>query len=189
MYNQLNTLYLHQISEKGAKEVPFFYCLNMSIEQTILELLNDKFLEPEFQDCFCLEVKETQKGRKIEVYIDCDDGVTFQRCQRISRYLEEHLDESSLVKENYILEVSSPGADRPITLARQYPKHIGRKLQVKLTSGEELEGRLTDVTDNGIVLNRRIVERQGKRKIRKRIESEIDFSAIDQSKVKLTFQK
>lgn len=161
----------------------------MSIEQTILDLLDDKFLEPEFRDCFCLEVKEAQKGRKVEVYIDCDDGVTFQRCQRISRHLEEHLDESPDIKENYILEVSSPGAERPLTLARQYPKHIGRKLEVKLTSGEELEGRLIDVTDEGIILNRRIVEKQGKRKIRKKIESEIDFSAIDHSKVKLTFQK
>ncbi len=58
---------------------------------------------------------------------------------------------------------------------------------MKLTSGEVLEGRLTDVTDLGIVLNRRTVEKQGKRKIRKKIESEIDFSSIDHSKVKLTF--
>ena len=159
----------------------------MSIEQTILDLLETKFLEDEFRDCFCLEVKEAQKGRKIEVYIDCDQGVTFEKCQRISRYLEEHLDESNQVKENYILEVSSPGADRPLTLPRQYDKHIGRKLEVKLTSGETLEGRLVDVLDQGIVLNRRIVEKQGKRKIRKKIESEIDFSAIEQSKVKLTF--
>lgn len=159
----------------------------MSIEQTILDLLQDKFLEPEFQDCFCLEVKEVQKGRKIEVYVDCDEGVTFSKCQKISRYLEEHLDGSKLVKEDYILEVSSPGASRPLTLPRQYPKHIGRKLEVKLTSGEMLEGRLTDVTDLGIVLNRRTVEKQGKRKIRKKIESEIDFSSIDHSKVKLTF--
>lgn len=161
--------------------------MNMSIEQTILDLLQDKFLEPEFQDCFCLEVKEVQKGRKIEVYVDCDEGVTFSKCQKISRYLEEHLDGSNLVKEDYILEVSSPGASRPLTLPRQYPKHIGRKLEVKLTSGEVLEGRLTDVTDLGIVLNRRTVEKQGKRKIRKKIESEIDFSSIDHSKVKLTF--
>jgi hypothetical protein len=54
-----------------------------------------------------------------------------------------------------------------------------------LTDGEKLEGRLLDVLTKSIVLERRIVEKEGKKKIRKKIESEIDFSAIEKAKVKL----
>jgi ribosome maturation factor RimP len=157
----------------------------MTAAEYIEQKLEEKFREPEFDSCFCVEVKEVQKGRKIEVYIDCDTGVDFSTCRQISRYLEEDLDESPLVKENYILEVSSPGARRPLKLLRQYGKHVGRKLEIKLTDGEKLEGRLLDVLTKSIVLERRIVEKEGKKKIRKKIESEIDFSAIEKAKVKL----
>lgn len=157
----------------------------MTAAEHIEKKLEEKFKENEYESCFCVEVKEVQRGRKIEVYIDCDTGVDFSTCKKISRFLEEDLDESPLVKENYILEVSSPGARRPLVLLRQYGKHVGRKLEIKLTDGEKFEGRLLDVLDDSILLERRIVEREGKRKIRKKIESEVAFSAIQTARVKL----
>lgn len=157
----------------------------MTAAEYIEKKLEEKFKENEYESCFCVEVKEVQRGRKIEVYIDCDTGVDFSTCKKISRFLEEDLDESPLVKENYILEVSSPGARRPLVLLRQYGKHVGRKLEIKLTDGEKFEGRLLDVLDDSILLERRIVEREGKRKIRKKIESEVAFSAIQTARVKL----
>ena len=157
----------------------------MTAAEYIEKKLAEKFREPEYDSCFCVEVKEVQKGRKIEVYIDCDTGVTFNTCREISRFLEADLDESPLVKENYILEVSSPGAKRPLSLLRQYGKHVGRKLEIKLTDGEKFEGRLIDVLENSILVERKIVEKQGKRKIRKKVESEIHFPAIKTARVKL----
>ncbi len=157
----------------------------MTAAEYIEKKLEEKFKENEYESCFCVEVKEVQRGRKIEVYIDCDTGVDFSTCKKISRFLEEDLDESPLVKENYILEVSSPGARRPLVLLRQYGKHVGRKLEIKLTDGEKFEGRLLDVLDDSILLERRIVEKEGKRKIRKKIESEVAFSAIQTARVKL----
>lgn len=157
----------------------------MTAAEYIEKKLEEKFKENEYESCFCVEVKEVQRGRKIEVYIDCDTGVDFSTCKKISRFLEEDLDESPLVKENYILEVSSPGARRPLVLLRQYGKHVGRKLEIKLTDGEKFEGRLIDVLEDSILLERRIVEKEGKRKIRKKIESEVAFSAIQTARVKL----
>lgn len=157
----------------------------MTAAEYIENKLGEKFSDPEYDSCFCVEVKEVQKGRKIEVYIDCDTGVDFNTCREISRFLEADLDASPLVKENYILEVSSPGAKRPLTLLRQYGKHVGRKLQIKLTDGEKFEGRLIDVLENSILVERKIVEKQGKRKIRKKVESEIHFPAIETARVKL----
>jgi len=157
----------------------------MTAAEYIEKKLESKFKEAEYDSCFCVEVKEVQRGRKIEVYIDCDTGVDFSTCRKISRFLEEDLDESPLVKENYILEVSSPGARRPLILLRQYGKHVGRKLEIKLTDGEKFEGRLLDVLENSIIIERRTVEKEGKRKIRKKVESEVDFSAIKTARVKL----
>ncbi len=166
--------------------VPFFLCNGMmTAAEHIEKKLEEKFKESEYESCFCVEVKEVQRGRKIEVYIDCDTGVDFTTCRKISRFLEEDLDESPLVKENYILEVSSPGARRPLLLLRQYGKHVGRKLEIKLTDGEKFDGRLLDVLENSIIVERRIVEKEGKRKIRKKVESEIAFPAIDTARVKL----
>jgi len=159
----------------------------MKVEESIARWLEEKFLEPEFSNCFLIEVKEAQSGRRLEVYVDCDEGVDFNTCRKLSRYLEEKLESSQLVRDNYILEVSSPGATRPLLLARQYPKHIGRKLKVKLKTGELLEGELIEVLDEGIRLERRVKEKQGKKKINKKIESEIDFASIESSKVKLSF--
>ena len=159
----------------------------MKVEERIERWLEEKFLEPEFTDCFLIEVKEAQSGRKLEVYVDCDEGVRFETCRKLSRFLEDHLESEQLVKDNYILEVSSPGATRPLLLNRQYPKHVGRKLKVKLKTGDVIEGLLTEVLDEGIRLERRIKEKQGKKKINKKIESEIDFASIESSKVKLSF--
>lgn len=159
----------------------------MKVDERIADWLEEKFLEPELESCFLIEVKESQSGRKLEVYVDCDEGVNFDTCRLLSRYLEDKLETSNTVRDNYILEVSSPGATRPLVLLRQYPKHIGRKLKVKLNTGEELEGVLTEVSDTHILLERRIKEKQGKKKINKKIESEIEFNAIESSKVKLSF--
>jgi ribosome maturation factor RimP len=52
----------------------------------------------------------------------------------------------------YSLEVTSPGADQPLTDPRQYPRHIGRSLALKLQDGTEKTGPLTAATDEGIEL-------------------------------------
>ena len=83
------------------------------IEAKIESLLQDKFKEEGFTDCFLLEVK-LHANRKLDVFIDSDTGITFGKCQTISRYLEQYLDEEGWLGESYVLEVSSPGVGRPL---------------------------------------------------------------------------
>ena len=99
------------------------------IEQKIEDLLSEKFKETDFDDFFIVAIK-LHTNNKLEVFIDSDSSLPLSKCQQISRYLESYIDTHQWLGEKYILEVSSPGISRPLTLVRQYKKNIGRKLAV-----------------------------------------------------------
>lgn len=157
------------------------------IEEKITNLLEDLFKTEEFSDCFLVDIK-LHANQKLEVFIDSDSGITFARCQQTSRYLEQHLDENGWLGEKYILEVSSPGIGRPLKLRRQYPKNIGRKVEVTLTEGGEIKsGILIEVHDTGLVIEEKVVLKEGKRKKREVIKTSIPFESIKQTVVKASF--
>ena len=157
------------------------------IEEKLLDLLDKKFLEEEFTSYFLIELKNHQ-GNKIEVFIDGDNGVTFVTCRQISRYLEHHIDENGWLGEKYWLDVSSPGVKRPLKLKRQYPKHIGRKLEVKTEEGT-YTGKLILIEDDQIVLEEKTRVKEGKKKKTLMVKHEIAFDKIKKTIVKISFSK
>lgn len=98
-----------------------------------------------------------QKGsRVIEVYVDSDEGPGLDDLAELSRELGFLLDTEDVVQGRYHLNVSSPGADRPLTLPRQYRKHVGRPLRVNTGEGEDRRtrtGTLIGLTDEAIELD------------------------------------
>lgn len=98
-------------------------------------------------------------GRRL-LRVDIDRvgprGVTIDDCQRVSRALEAALDEAGLLDAHYVLEVSSPGADRPIVTADDYRRNVGRRLLVVVaqSNGERrrLRGELVGLKDGLIRL-------------------------------------
>lgn len=157
------------------------------MEEKISGLLAKRFEEEDLKDCFLVDLK-MGLNKKIEVFVDSDEGIGFEKCRVISRYLESHFDNEQWFGENYILEVSSPGTSRPLSLKRQYPKHIGRKLEVKLKSDGKEEGTLVSVSEKGIELERKERIKEGKRKKTVVKHIEIGFDDIDQSIVKISFK-
>ncbi len=156
------------------------------VEDKITALLKDKFREDAFSDCFLVDLK-LHAHNKLDVFIDSDFGITFEKCQQISRYLEQYLDEEQWLGEKYVLEVSSPGVSRPLTMWRQYPRNIGRKVEVKLKDGDKRSGTLTEVEEDLIVLEEKVRKKEGKRKKTEIVETEISFNSIEHTKVKITF--
>ncbi len=122
---------------------------------------------------------------KINVVLDGDEGVTVEDCMRISRAIEHNLDRE---EEDFSLEVASAGATAPLVMPRQYPKNIGRTLTV-IADDESFEGKLTTITDNGIVLEWKVREPKpvGKGKVTVKKIKEINFSDIKEAKVMLKF--
>lgn len=165
------------------------------IEQKISDLLDLKFQEPEFESYFLIEV-ELKGDNRLEVYLDGDQGITLGNCQRISRYLEKHLDEELWLGEKYFLEVSSPGVKRSLKFPRQYHQHIGRKLEVKTKQEGKIEGSmitvegtLTKVETSQIILEWKERVKEGKKKRTVEMKKEIPFDHIDKTIVKLSFNK
>jgi ribosome maturation factor RimP len=147
----------------------------MNNTQRIRSLLEDLFTEGPLSDCFVIDV--TQKGTKsVTVFIDSDSGVTFDKCTQVSRYLEKRMDEENLFGGDYVLDVSSPGAERPLMLWRQYPRHRGRTLLVTLKDGSELEGVLAEVGLETVTLQ-----------MEKGESMVIPFSDIEKSLVQIRF--
>ncbi len=158
------------------------------IEQKIIDLLDQKFKEEDFLDCFLVDL-QLNASQKLEVFLDSDKGITFEKCQKISRYLEQYLDEEGWLGPKYTLEVSSPGISRPLKKIRQYHKNIGRKVEVKTKDGEKRTGTLTSITEENITLEEKVRIKEGKRKQTKLIETVIPFDNIEKTVVQISFKK
>jgi len=97
-----------------------------------------------------LRIKPTNN---VKVFLDGDSGITIEKCVQVNRKLYRKLEESAIFPDgDFSLEVSSAGLDEPLKLLRQYKKNIGRLVEVQLQDGTQKEGQLTDVSDEGIVL-------------------------------------
>ena len=95
----------------------------------------------------------TNSRRKILVTLDKDSGILIDECGEFSRALGNLIEENTLFGDApYVLEVSSPGMDRPLLVTRQYKRRIGNKLNFLLTDGSQFEAVLTHVTDEGVVV-------------------------------------
>ena len=161
----------------------------MDLTEKINTLLEHYFLtDPLFEDCFVIEV-ELKAKNKLEVFLDADTGISLAKCQKISRFIEAHLDENGWLGEKYTLEVSSPGLSRPLKVVRQYQKNIGRILEVKLKDDTQVSGILKEANETSFGLEIERVEREGKKK--KKIVEILPFSYenIEKALVKPVFSK
>ncbi len=100
------------------------------------------------KDIFLVGVK-VDNNNKIIVHIDTSEGISIDDCARVSRELEEKLDRD---REDFALEVSSPGLDSPFRVIEQYQKNVGKRINLVKTDGEKMEGVLKKTGENGIVL-------------------------------------
>ncbi len=141
----------------------------------------DGFLTGEL---FLVEVENREGSEKISVFIDGDTGIDIPACQKLSRFLSEKLDEQNYGEHPYYLEVSSPGADSPLIKFRQYPKHVGRELLVKLKDNTETSGKLVSVTNEAIT----IAIKDKKKGYVNAPEQTITFADINEASVILAFK-
>jgi len=167
--------------DRGQK-VPYFI-VKMISKERITDLVNQKI---EGTHLFLIDVK-VLPGNKIEVFIDGDKGLGINDCVDLSRHIEKSLDRDV---EDFSLEVSSPGATVPLKLSRQYLKHIGRDLELKMNDGSLFTGTLVEVGNDGnLVLETTSREPKpvGKGKVTVTRKHNIQLQSIKESKIKLKF--
>jgi ribosome maturation factor RimP len=134
----------------------------LQLKEKIESYLIDSF---DNSQLFIAEVKVLPNS-KIDVFIDrADTNITIDECAKISRSLENYLETNNLVGEKYILEVSSPGMDQPFKVAQQYQKNINKNIEVLLSDGNKMIGKLLAYTPEDITI-------QTEKKLKKEITTE-----------------
>jgi ribosome maturation factor RimP len=134
---------------------------------------------------FIVEVIVTAKKGpgKVLVLVDGDEGISIDDCAEISRKLSKALDDAALLNDKYLLEVSTPGVDHSLKLKRQYTKHIGRTLKLKM--GERgVDGKLSEIKDDILVLTQEV----GTGKKKETVTVEVPFAEIEKAFVVVSFK-
>ncbi|MFF2601036.1 ribosome maturation factor RimP [Streptomyces californicus] len=134
------------------------------------------------------EIEVTRAGRRgvLRIVVDSDEGVELDACAELSRSISQKLDETDAMGEGeYVLEVSSPGADRPLTEHRHYVRATGRLARFHL-SGDgsgELVARILAVDEDGLDLE--VPGVKGRKPAARRLA----FDEIARARVEIEFNR
>ncbi|MES1039075.1 MULTISPECIES: ribosome maturation factor RimP [Peribacillus] len=129
------------------------------VEELALPILEELQLE-------LVEVEYVKEGKSwfLRVYIDKETGVDIEDCGNVSEKLSEKLDEVDPIPQNYFLEVSSPGAERPLKKEKDFLNAIGKNVYIKtyepILDEKEFEGILTSFDGEEVTLEVRIKTRK-----------------------------
>nr|WP_090343656.1 ribosome maturation factor RimP [Mycolicibacterium malmesburyense]CRL74792.1 ribosome maturation factor [Mycolicibacterium malmesburyense] len=126
-------------------------------QKEVIELLDGEFARAgyEIED---VTVDPAARPPRITVVADGDDGLDLDSIAQLSRTASALLDEADARWAPYVLEVTSPGVDRPLTAEKHYRRARGRKVELTLSDGTQLTGRIGE-TREGVV---RLVVRAGR---------------------------
>jgi ribosome maturation factor RimP len=132
------------------------------------------------------EVRVTSAGkrRQLLVVVDSDEGVQLDAVAELSREISQALDASDAMGDGeYLLEVSSPGLDRPLTEPRHFRRNEGRLVKFTLSAGGDLVARMLAVDEEGIDLEIPGV------KGRKPKPGRITFPEITRARIEIEFNR
>lgn len=125
------------------------------IEEKVLEIAGP-FAEALGLDIIAVEYKTHSKDKLLSVFIDKKGGVNLDDCSALSLAIEPVLDEEDIISTGYILEVSSPGIDRPLESDRDLERNKGMLVEIKLKEHVDkrlkFEGILDFYDSEGIVI-------------------------------------
>lgn len=129
------------------------------VDKSTIESIVNEQLDSENE--FIVDIS-ISTGNKILVLIDSNEGITIDRCVKVSRAIEGSLDRD---KEDFELEVSSSGLSSPLKVIRQYQKNIGRNLDVLLNNGDKFTGKLLKADDVELSLEvEEMIKQEGKKR-------------------------
>jgi ribosome maturation factor RimP len=132
-----------------------------------------------------VNVSDSPIKPKVTIIADGDQGISIDKCASISRRLAKRIEEQQGEEFSFVLEVTSPGIDQPLSSPRQYQRNVGRKLKIKLENGEEKTGLLNEVSENGILFTE---ESKGKIKKLAAEPIEVPFADIAKANIVISFK-
>ncbi|QUI22987.1 ribosome maturation factor RimP [Vallitalea pronyensis] len=121
------------------------------VEEILVPILDSNTFE-------LVDVEYVKEGSNwyLRIFIDKDGGITIDDCELVSRAFDSAFEDKDPIKEPYILEVSSPGLDRPLKKDKDFARSLGEKVEVKLYKSinkqKEFIGILKSYDDDHIIL-------------------------------------
>lgn len=102
-------------------------------EQRAEELLEPILADMNFELVDVEYVKEAGTWY-LRSYIDKPGGITVDDCEAVSRQFSDRLDQEDFIEDSYIMEVSSPGLDRPLKKDKDFERNLGREVEIPHTA-------------------------------------------------------
>ena len=105
------------------------------------------------------DVTYTKEGKDnyLRIFIDSENGISLDDCEKVNNAITDMLDEANYIKEQYFLEISSPGIERVLRKDWQLKKYINSKVEVKLFKKDENKNKEKYLTYT-YVFSRKLVE-------------------------------
>lgn len=131
-----------------------------------------------------VDIEYVKEGKNwfLRLYIDKEGGVDISECGHVSEQLSEQLDKHDPIKDPYFLEVSSPGAERPLKRKEDFLKYMNYSIYVKLyepfEGSKEYQGMLLNFEDNTVTME--YMEKTRKKQI------EIPYNKIAKARLAVT---
>jgi ribosome maturation factor RimP len=130
--------------------------------------LTERLVQPILDDMKLnlVDIEYVKEGKNwfLRVYIDKEGGVDIEECGMVSERLSEKLDEVDPISHNYFLEVSSPGAERPLKKASDFEKAVGKYVHIKTfepIDGEKVfEGKMLSFHGDELVIEIQVKTRK-----------------------------
>ena len=122
-----------------------------------LKVLLSEFLSSSNLELVDLIYRREGRDFVLRVLVDKPQGgITLDECTSLSRSISEMLDANNLPDESYMLEVSSPGLDRPLSSEKDFRRNLGRKvkffLKEMLNGKLEWDGLIKEVNNNSVII-------------------------------------
>jgi ribosome maturation factor RimP len=140
-----------QHEELAVASDPQLRTAKLPSQKQVIELLDGEFARAgyEIED---VVIDAAARPPRITVIADGDDGLDLDSIATLSRSASEKLDavDSANSGTPYVLEVTSPGVDRPLTEQKHFRRARGRKVELTLTDGSQLTGRLGETRDDTV---------------------------------------
>ena len=118
--------------------------------------LIEGYLEENSIELVDIIYRREQGGMVLRLLVDTPQGITIAECEALNNYLSEALDRENIIDERHILEVASPGLDRPIVTDRDFERSMGKALEVRtyepIDEKKAHEGKLIGMDKENIVL-------------------------------------
>ena len=107
-----------------------------SIEEKVEKLLNP-IIEKIGYELYDVEYAKEGKYNFLRIFIDNPKGIDLNDCEKVNDAITDILDEENYIKDQYFLEVSSPGVERVLRKEKHLEKNIGTEISVKLFKKDE----------------------------------------------------